>query len=69
MSFNKEDFCQQLLALRTSHDMSQQALADLLGLNRSTVTYYERGKTIPNLANLVKIASIFNVSTDYLLGA
>lgn len=59
----------KLKALRYSHGkMSQAALAGRLGITQQAVGLWEAEKTQPSNADLVKIANIFNVSTDYLLG-
>ena len=58
-----------LKELRDSRDMSQEQLAVLLGISKSTVGMYEQGKRKPqNDEILKKIASVFSVSIDYLLG-
>ncbi len=56
--------------LRTAQipKMSQEKLAKLLGVGRTTVTMWENGSNEPDNAMLVKLAEIFGVSTDYLLG-
>lgn len=57
-----------LKSLRIKSNMSQAELAELLGISRSAVSSYENGTRSPNHETLVKLATIFNVSTDYLLG-
>lgn len=48
---------------------TQQYVADLLNIERSTYTYYETGKTMPDIRTLMTIAKIFGVSyTDLLEG-
>lgn len=48
---------------------TQQNVADLLSIERSTYTYYETGKTMPDIRTLMMIAKIFGVSyTDLLEG-
>lgn len=54
--------------LRIQANMSQEELAKLLGISRSAISSYENGTRSPNHDILIKIATIFNVSTDYLLG-
>ena len=49
--------------------ISQQKLADILGVSRSTVAMWENGLSQPDNDTLIRIANYFNVSTDYLLGA
>ncbi|MGM9551425.1 MAG: LexA family protein [Clostridia bacterium] len=61
-------FGEKLKELRKSHNMSQQKLADLLGLGQSTIAMWEKGKNNPEHTSLVKIAEIFSVSIDYLTG-
>ena len=41
-------FGEKLRILREIYDVSQQEIADLLGIERSTYTYYELGKTEPS---------------------
>ena len=53
-----------LRCLRVRADFSQQNIADILNLNRSTYTYYETGKTTPDVRTLNKIAHIFGVSIE-----
>lgn len=53
--------------LRESRGLSQEQLADNLGVDRTTIVKYETGASKPT-RNLQKIADYFHVSTDYLLG-
>lgn len=53
--------------LRRENDMSQDELADKLGVSRQSISLWETGQTQPSLDNIVSLASIFNVSTDMLL--
>ena len=48
--------------------MSQEKLADMVGVGRSTVAMWESGKNQPDNTALIKMASLFGVSTDYILG-
>lgn len=54
--------------LRTSRKLSQQELADQLGISKSSVNMYERGEREPGLDTLEAIADFFNVDMDYLTG-
>lgn len=58
-----------LKALRARHNMSQSDLAKKLSVTQQAVGRWEREQTSPDYAMLKKIADLFNVSTDYLLGA
>lgn len=57
-----------LKLLRTEKSMSQQELADALGISKSAINMYERGERQPNFEVLESIADYFNVDIDYLLG-
>ena len=57
-----------LKLLRTEKKMSQQELADALGISKSSIKMYERGERQPNFEVLETIADFFNVDIDYLLG-
>lgn len=57
-----------LKTLRAKHGMSQADLAKKLSVTQQAVGRWERKQTSPDFAMLKKMADIFNVSTDYLLG-
>ena len=61
-------FAERLKQLRKENGISQQKLADLLGLRQSTVAMWEKGKNSPEYESLLKIAKIFGTSMDYLTG-
>ena len=48
--------------------MTQSDLAKELGITRSSVNAWEMGISVPSTQYIVELASIFKVSTDYLLG-
>ena len=58
----------RLKNLRISRGYTHEELADMLGIAFSQVYRYESGKTDPSTAALDKMASVFYVSVDYLLG-
>ena len=62
------DFGERLKTLRLQEKLTQQQLADRLGITKSVVSYYELQERYPSPEILIKLASIFHVSTDYLLG-
>ncbi|MBQ3136286.1 MAG: helix-turn-helix transcriptional regulator [Clostridia bacterium] len=57
-----------LRILRKSFKLTQQEVADILGVDRSTYTFYEAGKSTPSKENIVKLCDIFNVTVGYLFG-
>lgn len=54
--------------LREIKQMSQANLAEKIGVTQRTVSYYESGERIPPADILKKIASIFNITIDELVG-
>ncbi len=62
------DFGNRIQQLRVSHNMSQEDLGRKLHRSKSVVCGYENNVRIPPLDVLVNIATIFNVSLDYLVG-
>ncbi|MCX7714606.1 MAG: helix-turn-helix transcriptional regulator [Clostridia bacterium] len=63
-----EAFGQRLKQLRKSKKLTQQELADLLGISKVAISEYETGKVNPSPEHLIRIANIFNVSIDYFYG-
>ncbi len=57
----------RLKELREEKEFTQEELGKFLNVSRQTISGYESGAIEPSIANLVKIANIFNVSLDYLL--
>jgi len=62
------DFGRKLKALRKQAGLTQQQLAAQLGVTKSVVSFYELQARSPSPDVLVRLAQIFHVSTDYLLG-
>lgn len=57
----------RLKALRKKHKMTQKQLAQALGIDNSSICKYETGDVLPSNDVLIKMAELFNVSTDYIL--
>ena len=57
----------KIMTLRKKSGWSQEDLADKLGISRQSVSKWESGMSIPDLEKIVKMSSLFGVSTDYLL--
>lgn len=57
-----------LKSLRTQYNMSQQDVSNKLNINRSTYARYESSSTQPDFDTLIKLADLYNVSIDYILG-
>ena len=52
---------------RKKAGLSQEALADRLGLSRQAVSRWETGAAVPDLSKIVELSKLFQVSTDFLL--
>lgn len=62
------DFAARLKELRLRKELSQNDLANILGLSKSTISMYERGEREPDFETLESIADFFNVDMNHLLG-
>ena len=61
-------FAERLFELREYNEFTQKKLASLLNLKASAVSKYEKERSQPGILTIIKIAEVFNVSIDYLLG-
>ncbi|MBP3041199.1 helix-turn-helix transcriptional regulator [Bacillaceae bacterium Marseille-Q3522] len=61
-------FPERLRKLRDEQNFKQEDVAKKLNITTSAYGFYEQGRNEPSIDTLQKIASIFNVSIDYLLG-
>lgn len=59
---------ERIKTLRQQASLSQVELAKKLGISKSAVNSWETGTSSPSLIYIVKLAHIFGVSTDYILG-
>lgn len=57
-----------LKELRSEANWTQQEVADRLGISRANYSHVENNRNEPDNELLVKIADLYEVSTDYLLG-
>jgi transcriptional regulator with XRE-family HTH domain len=60
-------FGKRLKELRTDRQLSQEDIARIAGVERSTVTKWETASSIPNAEILSLLADYFSISIDYLL--
>ena len=68
MNFDTEKFSYRLTVLLEEHNMTQTQLAKIIGTSNVTICRYLTCERIPRLDVVAKIANVFNVSIDYLLG-
>ena len=57
-----------LRILRQKKGISQQQLADVLGISQQSVNKYENHNIEPDIATLITLSDYFGVSVDYLIG-
>ncbi len=62
------NFQSVLKSLRKANGLTQDELAKILKISRSTIGMYENGSREPDYETLEAIADYFNVDIDYLLG-
>lgn len=60
-------FGDNLIALRKYHNLSQEELAEQLGISRQTLSKYETGESLPDIEKCKMLADIFGVSMDDLV--
>ena len=61
-------FGERLKQLRAKHNVTQQQLADYLGVNRTSIAGYETKGKHPDFDKLRALANYFDVTCDYLIG-
>ena len=62
------DFKNRIKQLRIQKSLTQDQAAQRLWVTKSTISAYEMGTKYPSLDMLIKLAAMYNVTTDYLLG-
>ena len=60
-------FGENLIELRKLHNMSQEELAELIGISRKTLSKYETGESLPDIEKCKMIADVFGVLLDDLV--
>ena len=61
-------FSSRLKVLRQNKNLRQEQVAKLVGVNKSAISSYENNLRQPSYDILVRLANLYRVSTDYLLG-
>lgn len=59
---------ESLRKIRKAHKLTQQDIANVLGVDRTTYTLYETGSTNPPLETLAKLSKMYNATIGYILG-
>ncbi len=61
------DLSEKIRLLRMKKGLSQEELAEQIGVSRQSVSKWESGQTSPEISKLMKMANVFEISTDELL--
>lgn len=67
-TFDKDVVAKRIKYLRTKAVLSQEQLAEKLGMKRTNLSNYEAGRVIPPSNILFTLAEVFSVTTDFILG-
>lgn len=60
-------FQEKLQVLRRERGLSQENLAEIIGISRQAIAKWECGRSYPDVNNLIKISNLFKVSIDKLV--
>lgn len=66
--FDMKEIGFKIAKLRKGKNMTQMELADALGISFQAISNWERGESMPDIAKLVSLSQIFDVSVDEILG-
>ena len=61
--------CENIQILRKKRNLTQEALAELVGVTRQTIAKWESGESVPDLSLAGKLASVLDVALDELVEA
>lgn len=62
------NFAQNITAFRHKHGITQEALADFIGVTKASVSKWETGQSLPDIQMLLLLATYYDVTLDELLG-
>lgn len=62
---DNEILAKKIKALRKTRGLTQQQLAEALGVQRATISNYEIGRRSPHISELEKLAAVLGVSLEY----
>ena len=63
----KSNISENLLTLRTVNGLSQEEVAERIGVSRQAVAKWERGETVPDIINCAALARLYDVAIDDLI--
>lgn len=60
-------FAENFKSLRKNAGLTQQQVADALGIDRSAIAHYEKGDSKPTFENILKICKMFEITLEELI--
>lgn len=67
MNFNAKDLGKKIADIRNREQFLQGEFAEIMGVSKNTLSYYERGINKPDAEFLYKLSNKFNISLDWLI--
>ena len=64
----RENVAQRLKKARLENELTQEQVAQKIGIHQSTLAGYEKGRTEPDLETIGKLAQLYFHTVDYFLG-
>lgn len=64
----KKDIGKSIKEKRLENGLSQERLADKIGVTHAAISFWENGVNIPNVLDCWKIADVLKISIDELIG-
>jgi transcriptional regulator with XRE-family HTH domain len=61
------DLSEKVFELRKANGMSQEQLAEKVGVSSQSISKWELGESMPEMERLIELSKVFKVTTDYLL--
>lgn len=58
---------EKIVQLRKKNNLSQEDLADSIGVSRQAISRWESGGAYPDATNIIQLSRLFGVTTDYIL--
>lgn len=58
----------RIAEMREKKGWTQEELSAAIGISRASLSHYEKDRRKPNLETLTRLADIFHVSIDYIIG-
>lgn len=65
---NENGFAERIRELRIERELSCEELGRLIGVTKSTISFWENGITEPKASYVIALSKVFDVSADYILG-